>query len=137
LTSIDSDAKVRIVSKIITDGEAIHTDMTADAHFYKQDHMYILEYDNKEQACRTKVTVDATSVAVTHSGSVETTMVFKNNYIYKSNYGVEYGDLEMEIRTDRIFVDLNSEGGSIELWYELWLGGCNSDAKMIMEITKD
>ncbi len=125
-----------MISKIVTDGDALHTDMTADGIFYRENATYVLEYDNKEQACKTKVVVDVNSVSVTHTGAVETCMVFKNGYTHKSSYGIEYGDIDMEIRTERIFADVNSEGGSIELWYELLLGGSVSDAKMMIEITK-
>lgn len=125
-----------MLSKIVTDGDALHTDMTADGVFYKQDGTYIVEYENQEQKCKTKVVVDVNSVTVTHTGSVETCMVFKNGYTHKSNYGIEYGDIDMEIRTERIFADVDGEGGSIELWYELWLGGSRSDAKMMLEIIK-
>ena len=125
-----------MISKIVTDGDALHTDMTADGVFYKAGGTYVLEYDNEEQKCRTKVVVDVNSVTVTHTGSVETCMVFKNDYTHKSSYGIEYGDIDMEIRTERIFADVNDEGGSIELWYALWLGGSLSDAKMIIEIMR-
>lgn len=112
------------------------TQLYEPALFERVGDTYVLEYINKEQSCRTKVVVDAFSVTVTHTGAVETTMVFKNGYTYQSNYGLEYGDIDMEIRTERIFVDVNAEGGSIELWYDLVLGGNESGAKMIIEIEK-
>ncbi len=136
MTSTNTDVKVRLISRIVTDGDALNTDMTTDGVFYKENGTYVLEYENREQACRTKVVVDVNSVCVTHTGAVETCMLFKNAYTHKSSYGLEYGDMDMEIRTERIFADVNNDGGSIELWYELWLGGSVSDAKMIIEITK-
>ena len=136
MTLTNTNARVRMLSKIITDGETLSTQLDEPAWFEKVEGGYSFELINKEQACRTKVTIDATSVTVTHTGSVETTMVFKNGYTYRSNYGLEYGDIDMEICTDRIFVDVNNDGGSIELWYELLLGGNPSSAKMIMEIEK-
>ena len=136
MTLTDTNAHVTLISKIITDGEPLNTRLEAPATFYKENDTYVLMYKNREQACDTKVVVDSSSVSVTHSGSVETTMVFKNEYTYKSNYGLEYGELDLEVRTERIFVDINTDGGSIELWYTLILGGSESDAKMIIEITK-
>ena len=136
MTSTNTKVTVHTLSKIITDGDVLHSELSADGVMYKADDSYVIEYEDTQQACHTKVVVDAVSVCVIHTGSVQSTMLFKNNYIHKSNYGIEYGDLDMEVRTDRIFVDLNIQGGSIELWYELVLGGSVSNAKIIMEITK-
>ena len=137
MTSTNTDVKVRMISKIVTDGDTLRTDTTADGIYYKENGTYVLEYDNKEQACRTKVVVDVNSVTVTHTGAVETCMVFKNGYTHNANYGIEYGDIDMQVTTERIFVDVDSEGGSIELWYDLLLGGNPSNAKMIIEITNE
>ncbi len=136
MTSTNTNVTVHTLSKIVTDGDILRSELEASGILYKNDDAYVIEYDDTQQACHTKVVVDAVSVCVIHTGSVQSTMLFKNNYLHKSSYGIEYGDMDMEVRTDRIFVDINLQGGSIELWYELVLGGSVSDAKIIMEITK-
>ncbi len=136
MTSTNTKVMVHTLSKIITDGDTLCSEVKAEGVLYKADDAYVIEYEDTQQACRTKVVVDAVSVCVIHTGSVQSTMLFKNDYVHKSSYGIEYGDMDMEVRTDRIFVEMNMQGGSIELWYELVLGGSVSNAKIIMEITK-
>lgn len=137
MTLTNTNARVHILSKICAEGDALTSELDTDAVFYATDGTFVCQYYNADQGCETRVTVDAVSVRVTHTGGVQASMLFKDGYVDVSDYGVTYGTLSMEIHTERILVDIDETGGSIALWYTILLGGQASTAKMNIEIIKE
>ena len=69
-------------------------------------------------------------VTVRRRGAIESELYFKEGETHQSVYSVPPYKFDAEIKTRRVRIDLNEEGGRIDLFYNMKIGGAEKSAKM-------
>lgn len=127
----DNNAKIFIKNKQITeDGEDVLTVNVPCKFMVRDNSVYILY---KDEGISSKIKTDGESVTVTRMGEFSNEMVYKEGKKTGFLYKMPYGTLDMELKTNEVFVDLSENGCEIKLSYELFFSGTGS--KNSMEIT--
>ena len=127
----ENNAKILIKNKQKTeDGEEVLTVNVPCKFMIRGNTAYILY---KDEGISSKIKTDGKSVTVTRMGEFSNEMVYKEGKKTSFLYKMPYGKLDMELKTNELFVDLSENGGRIKLSYELLFSGTGS--KNSMEIT--
>ncbi|MGL4453928.1 MAG: DUF1934 domain-containing protein [Sarcina sp.] len=71
----------------------------------------------------TTVIVESDKVKLERQGSTETVMIFENNGSNVCLYNTPYGMLELTTNTKILDIDMNEEGGSVKIDYDLVVAG--------------
>lgn len=71
----------------------------------------------------TTVIVESEKVKLERKGSTETVMVFENNGSNVCLYNTPYGMLELTTNTKVLAIDMNEQGGNVEIDYDLVVAG--------------
>lgn len=69
------------------------------------------------------VTAKDDSVIMQRDGDYATQMVFRRGQRYEGVYQTPYGSMDMAIFCTRLYYDLNDNGGTIDLIYQMDLNG--------------
>ncbi|SFC33552.1 DUF1934 domain-containing protein [Clostridium uliginosum] len=95
--------------------------------FYMDNDTFKAEYDETEisgmDGTRTILTVRGKSFTLERKGSTATKMDFKNRQQTTSLYQTPYGVLQVNIDTKKLNIDINEEGGIIEVNYLMTIEG--------------
>lgn len=90
-------------------------------HFYRKNDAYYVIYEESELTglVDTKTMIKANSDAVTVSrvGKYPSQLSFENGKRHLSLYHTEYGDLAIAVTTQRIVVELDEDGGLVDVEY--------------------
>ena len=73
--------------------------------------------------------VEPGKLVLERTGKLVSTMVFEENVSHDSLYQMEFGALLLTVRAKRIFFDILSDGGSVDLVYEICIE--NTEAGVI------
>ncbi len=82
------------------------------------------------------VTAKAGTVTVRRNGAVVSTMVFDEREIYKTVYCVPPYKFDMEIKTKRVKNSLSESGGTLEILYEMDIGGAKKETRMKITVSE-
>ena len=127
----ENNAKILIKNRQKTeDGDEVLTVDVPCRFMFKGDTAYILY---KDEGVSSKIKTDGGTVTVTRMGEFSNEMVYQKGKKTSFLYKMPYGTLDMELKTNEVFVDLSENGGTIKLSYELLFSGTGS--KNSMEIT--
>lgn len=77
------------------------------------------------------------AVTVRRSGAIDSTMHFDENEEYNTVYSLPPYKFDMSIKTKRIRSSLSEMGGTLEIFYEMALGGADKRVKMKIEVSED
>ena len=92
----------------------------------------VLNYSEKGEGGETftEIRISSDSVTVKRSGSVESEFYFKEGEEHHSVYSVPPYKFDATIRTRRIRKEINALGGSLDLIYNMRIGGADKSARM-------
>lgn len=135
------DIVIKINSNICAEGEEPHLmEMTMPAKFYKKSgHLYI-SYEETEltgmEGDKTVLKLKGDVITMTRFGSNPSTMVFRENESYETDYTTPYGTFKMENIVSKLTMAIGEEGsGHLEIQYELLITGVTkSDNILRIEI---
>jgi len=63
--------------------------------------------------------VEPGKVTLTRKGALNSTMVFQENVVHESLYQMPFGALMLSVKATRVFFDIVSDGGVIDLSYDI------------------
>ncbi len=107
--------------------------------FYRYDGGNIhLSYSEEREGgrIRTEIISAGGSLRVIRSGAVESNMYFSEGESHSSVYTITPYSLDADVHTRRIRMELNEEGGKIDLLYNIKIGGADRSARMKIWISK-
>lgn len=112
-----------------SEGHEHVTEMIVEGRLECDGDKYKIEYDEQDLGMETGVNTHTVvniadgEVTISRTGAVESLFLFKKGRQYTSLYRTPFGDMEMGVFSNVVDVDLNAEGGTIKLKYELSIGG--------------
>ena len=69
-------------------------------------------------------------VWVSRTGAIESDLCFIEGEIHRSVYSIPPYKFDAEVKTKRVRIDMNEDGGKIDLLYNMTVGGAEKAARM-------
>lgn len=126
-----------LASAGLSDSSTEKTEITPEG-FYKIDgEEYIITYNEQTEGDRvfTEITVQGGKVTLTRRGAVISDMLFAEGEIHKSEYSVPPYTFDTVITTKKVRNNLTRDGGRLDLFYEMNIGGQDKKVRMRIECT--
>ncbi len=119
----------------LTDGEPEKAETSADGFLKISDGEYTLSYVEITEGGRVcaDIFVTESSVRVKRAGAIESDMLFEEGVTHCSLYGVPPYSFDTEIYTRRIRNEITRDGGKIDIFYTMKIGGAEKKVKMRIE----
>lgn len=135
----DVNVKILGVQNLKDQDESIVEFVTEGKLYDKGRAMYLVYEDGGQSETpsgKTVIKLMEDSIKMNRSGeSHEAEMVFREGERHKRPYVTPYGEIEMEILTDRIFVQVDGNGnGRIQMDFQLSMGFIEGTNKVTIEI---
>ena len=133
------DAKIRIQSKIenlddsgLPVGDVERSDETLSGSYEYLDGSAALRYEESGDGGRvaSEISVAGDTVSVRRTGAIESLFVFKPGEEYKTLYSVVPYKFDVRLKPRKISVALSSEGGLVDLLYNMSIGGADKAVRM-------
>lgn len=141
MTSKNTDnAHIIIQNKQTVDGRTDMLNTEADGRFYYKNGKYYIMYRQcEDNVCvSTMIKAEPKSVVVKRSGAYESRMIYDKQGEQSFLYTTPYGQMPITLVTRDLKIQLGDNGGTIKLWYELWIGKETYHNQMnIMVISKE
>ena len=144
--AVIKEAEIRIVSVIenlspsgIPEGEAERAESSATGYLHLTDGATFVTYTEMTDGGKivSEVRSEADTVKVIRRGAIESEMHFREGTSHSSVYSVGPYSFDAEVSTRRIRRELSAEGGRIELFYNMRIGGADKSARMKIWISTD
>ncbi len=119
----------------LVDGEAERTEITPDGFLKIGEDVTVITYTENTEGGRvaTDITLTETSVTVTRRGAVVSDMVFSEGETHKSLYQVPPYSFDTEIYTKKIRNNMTRDGGRVDIFYTMKIGGAEKSVRMKIE----
>lgn len=135
MTLKNTNASVRVRSRVDNDGEITETDSVADAKFAVKNGKYYIIYKEDivsgMSSCNTTLKIDENGVvSVRRTGAVNSVLVCETGKKHSSMYSFDFGAIKMETSTKSITNSLTPNGGELELVYDLEIGANKSKNRL-------
>jgi len=119
------EVKLRIKGKQTNvDGEENIIELVTEGKFYKKDQAYYLIYDETEisgmEGSTTTLKIEEDKISMKRFGNNNSKLVFQKGKKHKTEYETLYGDMDVEITTNKMDINVTDLGkGNINLIYRL------------------
>lgn len=104
-------------------GDSNDIELVTEGVFYKDNHKYYARYEETEMTGLTGTTttleIDSDKVALIRNGLVNNQMLFIKDKKTTSYYDTGFGSLVVGILSDRVDVNVNDDGGQIDINYNI------------------
>lgn len=119
----------------ITDGEPEKNEIVTDGFLKITDGEYTISYVEKTEGGRvaSDIFVSEASVRVKRVGAIESDILFEEGLLHKSLYGVPPYTFDTEVYTKKIRNSLTRDGGRVDIFYTMKIGGAEKKVKMRIE----
>ncbi len=130
---------VKVVSKTISDGEEEKIELMTPGKFYKKGEAYFVVYEETEisgmEGTTTTLKIESDQLRIIRFGTTSSNLIFKKGIKHSSMYKTVYGIFEVIVEPSSIDIDVDENGGKIEIDYNLRAGGmAQSTNSMCIEI---
>ena len=132
-------AKIKIESTIesldsagLPDGDGEKTVTEADGTYrYNNGEAVVMYKENSEGGeISTRISSISDTVSVKRDGAIESLLFFKEGERNLSIYSIPPYKFDAEVYAKRVRVNLTADGGSIDLLYNMKIGGAEKSARM-------
>ena len=107
----------------LENNEKSKIEFMTEGKYYRENNSYYIVYDETEingiEGTTTTIKVSEKSISITRFNAVESNMVFEKDRDHISLYKTKYGALSVKLRTEKMELDLDDDGGMIKLEYML------------------
>lgn len=133
-----SEVKVKIESSIenldasgLPEGDIERNTSEAEGFFRFSDEGATLTYAEENEGGRAESEIIiGDAVRVVRHGAIESDMLFKEGETHSSIYSVPPYKFDATVRAKRVRIDINENGGKIDLLYSMKIGGAEKSARM-------
>ena len=136
------EKKIRISSVIenlssdgFAEGEAERSESTSLGFFKISEDEYNLTCAEDTEGGRlvTDIVITDNTVRVKRTGAIESEMIFKEGMLHKSIYSIPPYSFDAEIMTRKIRSSMRCDGGRVDIFYSMKIGGAEKYVKMRIE----
>jgi uncharacterized beta-barrel protein YwiB (DUF1934 family) len=124
---MDKKAVISIVSNAMLDEMEDAIEVVSPGRFIKLDNGYKAIYEETEisgmKGTTTTLTINDKEVVLEREGTTNTKMHFNKKEPSVAMYQTPYGLLELGIYTKGLLVDINEDGGKLEINYAMTIAG--------------
>ncbi|PRR83169.1 DUF1934 domain-containing protein [Clostridium vincentii] len=124
---MDKKAIISIVSNAMLDEMEDAIEVVSPGKFIKLDNGYKAVYEETEisgmKGTTTTLTINDKEVVLEREGTTNTKMRFNQKEPSVAMYQTPYGLLELGIYTKGLSVDMNEDGGKLEIDYSMTIAG--------------
>ncbi|AFS77242.1 calycin-like domain-containing protein [Gottschalkia acidurici 9a] len=122
-----------------SDGEEDTMELTTRGKFYEKLGSYFIVYDESEisgmEGATTTLKIQGRKVLMKRFGTSNSSMIFERGKKHTCEYATPYGNMDMDVVTNHIDVDVNENGtGKIEIKYKLNIMGSEVNNKLSVDI---
>ncbi len=144
--TVIKEVEIRISSVIenlgdagLPEGDAERSTVDAVGYLNFRDGDATVTYSEQTDGERvdSEVRVEGDEITVIRHGAMESEMRFAEGLTHRSLYRVGPYAFDAEVRTKRIRRELTADGGKIELYYNMKIGGAEKSARMRIWISTD
>ena len=128
---METNAWITLSGRQIIDGESDNFELTTAGKYTMQGGKYYVSYEGSEitgydQSTTTlKIKDDLVSmIRFDNHGGGASQMVFERNKQYTGIYKTPHGNLSVDVYTNEMRVDVDDDGGEVELDYYIQLNDC-------------
>ena len=130
------NARLTIINESDAFGEERLELITDGAYFQKNGTTYIMYDENKEMGmpnCSVTIKYDGKDVLITRKGDFSSRMYYRPGKATEFLYQMPYGSIPVIIYTKKVNASLDSNGGSLNLYYTVNMQ--NSDFEYSLEVS--
>ena len=144
--AIIKQADIKILSVIenlgadgFPEGDAEKSESLVSGYFHISDGATFVTYTEQTEGgdITSEVRVEQDGVRVTRHGAIESEMYFSEGVTHSSLYKVGPYAFDAEICTRKIRLELGADGGRIDMFYNMKIGGAEKSARMKIWILTD
>lgn len=119
----------------IVDGEAEKTEIISDGFFKISDAGFEISYTEMTEGGKvvSDIIIREDAINVKRRGAVESDMHFSEGVCHKSLYTVAPYSFDSEIVTRKIRNNMTRDGGKVDIFYNMKIGGAEKSVKMRIE----
>lgn len=119
----------------LCDGNPEKAESSSDGFLRITDNEYNITASEMSEGGKivTDITVKDDRITVKRSGAIESEMIFSEGFLHKSLYTVSPYSFDCEIVTKKIRNNLTRDGGRLDIFYEMKIGGAEKRVKMRIE----
>ena len=119
----------------LCEGDAEKSESIADGFLKISDGEYEITSSEMTEGGKlvTDIFIGADSVRVKRVGSIESDMLFEEGLSHKSLYSIPPYSFDAEITTKKIRNSITRDGGRIDIFYDMKIGGAEKRVKMRIE----
>ena len=127
---MENNALITLVGKNVVDGEEDSFELTTCGKYTKQNGKYFVSYEGSEltgyENTTTTLKIQKDYVSMIRFGKTmgSSQMIFEENKQYTGVYRTPHGNLTVDVKTNEMTVDVNDDGGVVELDYFVQLNSC-------------
>lgn len=116
---------IKVINKQGIDGQTDIVEENADGSYYRKNGKTFILYKVKGESCINSVMITVTdeNVTVKRSGEADSIMVFDRMRKTRTRYRTFYGEIELEIHTEKTVNALTENGGKLRLVYTMLMQG--------------
>ena len=117
--------KVLISVKTIqnVDGHPEEVELITQGDFYKEGDTYFAVYDESEisgmKGTKTTLKIGCDNMSIIRKGTTTSNLFFQEGTNNVSLYNTPYGTLEVSVNPKKVMVDIDDNGGNVELEYKM------------------
>lgn len=144
--AIIKQAEIKILSVIenlgadgLPEGDAERNESLATGYFHITDGVTFATYTEQTEGgdISSEVRVEQDGVRVIRRGAIESEMYFSEGVTHSSLYKVGPYAFDAEISTRKIRLELSEDGGRVDMFYNMKIGGAEKSARMKIWILTD
>ena len=119
----------------LSDGEPEKTEIITDGFLKITDGGLAISYVEQTEGGRVAADIFIAdgSVRVKRAGAIESDMLFEEGLLHKSLYGVPPYAFDTEIYTKKIRNSMTRDGGRVDIFYTMKIGGADKKVRMRIE----
>lgn len=130
---METNAWITLSGRQTIDGEEDNFELTTAGKYVKQGEKYYISYEGSEITGYDKSTTtlkikenNVSMIRFGEDGAAASQMIFEPNRQYTGIYKTPYGSLNVDIYTNQMRVEVDDDGGEVELDYVIQLNSAQS-----------
>ncbi len=114
---------IKGMQEVYSIDDSTDVELLTEGEFYKADGKYYAVYEESDvtgmEGTTTTVEVDRDKVSIIREGTITNQMIFIKDKKTTSYYDTQFGALTIGVLSDKINVDIDDNGGVIDVGYSL------------------
>jgi uncharacterized beta-barrel protein YwiB (DUF1934 family) len=113
------NAIITIKNRQQIDGQRDDIEVMTEGSFYDKNGTYYILYTEGEEGVSTRIKASRQTVSIRKSGAYSSDFLYETGRTHSFVYRMPYGEIAMELNTQKVYIELSETGGTIVLDYIL------------------